>query len=298
MLIIGEPVYVRFWQRTQGGSWATFDVEYTTENLGGSNPTEPDPQPDTEPQLQAGSVVSWPPEGTLLSEEVKTLYFSLGSSITDEWRVTFGTDANGRGLYDSGISTFFLWELNVIDWATQGVPLARALNDSKVGFSARFVAGAGHSWLGFTAAVHPLFGLGNEGLFAWRYSKSMSFPAIQNASGSGSLNPGRSVDDSYNMNIEWATPQTPFAAPIVDQPGRYEISIRSTAGEQTASITPRRTQGFAVIAGEQCNWTATDNNNGGRISSGVTTVSSDSLLTVRNVPLRTGSGTLLSINCS
>lgn len=185
----------------------------------------------------------------------------------------------------------------IIDWQTQGAPLARALNDANVGFSARFVAGAGHSWLGFAATVHSLFGFGNDDLFAWRYPVNMSFPAISNASESGSLNPGLSDNDDYNLNIEWATPQTPFAPPIVDRPGQYEISIRSLSRNQTADITPRKAQGFVVIPGERCSWATTDNNTGGTTGSGSVTVDSDALLTVRNVPIGTGLGTRLAITC-
>lgn len=186
---------------------------------------------------------------------------------------------------------------DVIDWTTQGEPLIRAFTNAKAGFSARSAANFGHSWLGFTATVHTLFGFGNDTLFEWRYPLDLSFPAIQNASASGSLFPGVGQTDEYNLNIEWATPHTPFAPTIVDQPGRYEISLRSLAGNQVADITPRRTAGFSVIAGERCNWSTRDNNNGRLIASGVTTVASDALLTVDDVSIRTGSGTLLAINC-
>ena len=95
---------------------------------------------------------------------------------------------------------------DVIDWNTQSAPMARVLNDASVGFSSNFVAGAGHSWLGFAGVVDYMFGFGNGLDFPWRYPLSLSFPAIQNASGSGSLSPGLAVSDTYNMDIEWATP--------------------------------------------------------------------------------------------
>ena len=185
----------------------------------------------------------------------------------------------------------------VIDWETQGAPLAQALNDAKVGFSARFQAGAGHAWLGFTGVVHSLFGFGYDAEFPWRYPLQMSFPAIQNASGGGSLTPGLQVHDEYNLNIEWATRYTEFAPPVLDEPRRYEISLRSTEGVQTADITPRNTQRFKVQAGVQCQWTTTSNNERRKLGKGVVAADRDSLITVKNVAIHTDKGTLLSISC-
>lgn len=182
----------------------------------------------------------------------------------------------------------------VIDWATQGEPMARALNQSKVGFSSFTVAGAGHNWMGFGSVVGSLFGLPND---AWRYPLSLSFPAISNASGSGSLFPNRGNDDQYNLNIEWATPHTAFAPSIVDQSRLYQITLRSLANNQSADITPRNTQSFSPNPGDFCQWVATDNNSGSTINSGGLSVDSSGLATATGVPIRTGTGTLLSIDC-
>lgn len=186
---------------------------------------------------------------------------------------------------------------DIIDWETQGEPLARVFNDAKVGFSARFEAGAGHGWLGFSAIVKPLFGFGYDEAFPWRYPRNLSFPAIQNASGSGPLQPGLDNHDSYNLDIEWATSHTRFAKKIVDKSGQYVISLRSTGGAQTADITPRNTQQFKARTGEQCRWETVDNNNRRVLAQGVVIADTDGLVTIENVGIMTDKGTRVSIDC-
>lgn len=185
---------------------------------------------------------------------------------------------------------------DIIDWNTQGAPMARVFNAASIGYSSRFIADAGHSWLGFAAIVNPLFGLGNDIDFPWRYPLDMSFPAIQNASGSGPMSPGLAQTDDYNLNIEWATPHTRFARPIVDKPRLYEISLRSTTDDQTADITPRNTQQFRVRPGEQCAWTTSNNNKRRVIARGTVTADQDALVTIPQV-LITYEGTRVTIDC-
>jgi len=184
-----------------------------------------------------------------------------------------------------------------IDWATQGRPVAQALTDARMGFSSQALEGVGHSWMGFGAIVRNVFGLGFGDLEAWRYPKSLSFPSIRFASGSGSLQPGLNGDDRQNITIEWATPRNNFHQSIVDSANRYEITIRSTAGTQTAQITPRNTNSFRPSAGTSCSWTARSNNDNRTIGSGTATVDGSRLITIPNVSIVTGSGTRLSINC-
>ena len=184
----------------------------------------------------------------------------------------------------------------VIDWETQGRPFARVLNEAKAGFSARSKAEAGHSWLGFAATNKSLFGFGHDADFSWKYPVNMSFLSVQNASGSGSMSPGLDQHDSYNMDIEWATPHTRFAKSIVDEPKRYEVSVRSTSDVQTADITPRNTQRFSVRAGEQCGWRTLY----GRkvLAQGSVTADPDGLLTIADVTIRKGKGTRIVIECT
>ncbi len=184
----------------------------------------------------------------------------------------------------------------IIDWQTQGKPFVQALTQANVGFTAKY-EDVGHTWVGFTSAIESLFGFGYDDDFPYKYPLDLSFPGIANASGSGPVQPGNSGKNAYNMDIEWATGHTRFARGIVDKPGRYEISIRSTSGRQKADITPRRTRQFKVTAGQRCNWTATDNNTREKIGQGVVAADSSNLITVKNLPVVTGTGTLLSIRC-
>ena len=203
-----------------------------------------------------------------------------------------------RGDTFAYLMTFHGKQDTIIDWATQGRPTVRALTEATAGFAAVHGGTAGHTWVGFSSVNVSLFGFGYGDDFGWKYPLNLSFPSITNASGSGPIDPANSGDDRYNMDIEWATPHTAFSQTIVDLIQRYEITLKSTSANQTADITPRRTQQFDPNPGQVCNWTATDNNNGQQIASRSATTDIDSLLTATAVPIRTGAGTRLSINCS
>ncbi len=184
----------------------------------------------------------------------------------------------------------------VIDWDTQGQPLTEALTEARIGFSANAFGGIGHTWLAFGAVVNSMFGLGFDSVAPWRYPLSLSYPAIHNATGSSSLNPGPNGDSSYNMNIEWSTPANAFGNLIVDTTNRYEITLRSIEADQTADVTPRRTQQFKPTAGQQCSWSAVRVADG-LTSNGSVTVAGNTLLTATGVPVYSGSGTRLTISC-
>jgi len=94
-----------------------------------------------------------------------------------------------------------------------------------------------------TAVVRNVFGLAFDDP-AWRYPRTLSFPGIRFSTGSGSLQPSTSGDDRQNMTIEWATPRNNFHQSIVDSSNRYEITLKSIVGTQTAQITPRNTNSF------------------------------------------------------
>ena len=186
---------------------------------------------------------------------------------------------------------------NVIDWQTQGRPMAQAFTSARAGFSASALGGVGHSWLGFDSVVNSVFGLGFGEQTAWQYPNNLSFPGIHNASGSGSLQPGSSGDDRHNTTIEWATPRNNFHQGIVDSSNRYEISLRSTSGNQMADITPRNTNAFKPSSGTVCSWTATSIGNNATIGSGSGTVDGSRLLTMQQVVIQSGGGTRLTVNC-
>lgn len=184
-----------------------------------------------------------------------------------------------------------------IDWQTQGQPLVRALNDAKAGFSGKALGGVAHIWLAYDGVVKSMFGLGYDDLAPWRYPRSLSYPAIHNASGSSTLDPGSSGDDTYNTNIEWSFSNNQFHQSITDTSSTYEITIRSTSGNQTADITPRRTQSFRPGTGSQCSWRALRASDNQLLDSGTATAQAGGLITAVSVPLNTGTGTRLIINC-
>lgn len=186
---------------------------------------------------------------------------------------------------------------SVIDWQTQGRPMAQVFTNARVGFSASALGGVGHSWLSFNSVVTSMFGFGFDDERGWRYPRNLSFPGIHNASGSGSIQPGNSGDDKHNTTLEWSTPRNNFHQNIVDSSNRYEISIRSMAGDQTADITPRNTNSFRPASGTRCSWNAKSISDNRSLSSGTSTVDGSRLLTIPGVFILAGSGTRLSINC-
>jgi hypothetical protein len=185
---------------------------------------------------------------------------------------------------------------DVIEWQTQGRPFVRALTDAVTGFTAIYDE-VGHSWVGFASAIESLFGFGYEADFPYKYPLNMSYPAISNASGSAEMTPADTGKNTYNMDIEWATPHTPFAAAIVDTQGRFEVSVRSTTGRQTADVTPRRTRRFKPQPGQQCRYQALDNDAGSTLARGTVTADRDALVTVKSLPIVGDIGTRLTINC-
>jgi hypothetical protein len=188
-------------------------------------------------------------------------------------------------------------EDHLIDWSTQGQPLARALTEAKAGFSANAFGGSGHGWRGFAAVVKSLFGLGFGEERLWRYPNSLSFPAISNASGSATLDPGTNGDSSYNMEIEWSTADNAFDQEIIDSANQYQISIRSNENVQTASITPRNTRLFSVSQSQQCSWSVIRNSDRQLIQFGNATADAAGLITIDGVAIGTGVGSRLIIDC-
>lgn len=184
-----------------------------------------------------------------------------------------------------------------IDYQTQGLPLIQALTDGRIPFAAALVDGISHSWRGYNAVNVDQFGLSEDRVNPWHHRKSAGTIAIQYASDSGSLVPSASGDDLYNLNIEWSTDAHPFHQPIVETNSTFAVSLRSVSIDQTASVTPRNTTAFRPDGGQFCSWTASRNSNGETISSGSLIVDSSGLATANDVPVVTGSGSRLVIDC-
>ena len=182
----------------------------------------------------------------------------------------------------------------IIDWQTQGRPTFAALTDARVAYSATAREGVAHEWRAFDAVNQNLFGYENPG---WRYSQNVSYPGLHNASGSGRIDPPSSGDDLYQTSLEWSAPHYAFGQPIVDQPERYEVTLRSTTSLQTVDVTPRNTQLFEPSPATVCSWSVQHAGESQLADSGSVTVDVSGLVTVPQVPVTTGNGSRLAIDC-
>ena len=188
----------------------------------------------------------------------------------------------------------------VIQWSTQGKPIWQAFNEGRAGFAGITFGSLGHSWLGFAGVVDnlsPLFGMGFGQNAPWRYPLDMSYVSISYASGSGGVPPSDFGDDQYNQSILWSTPWFNFHQPIEDSFNRYAISLRSTVADQTADITPKRTQSFNPAPGTNCSWQANSVDSGAQFSAGSLVVDGAGLAVARSVPILSGAGIRLVFNC-
>lgn len=188
---------------------------------------------------------------------------------------------------------------NIIDWATQGQPFIAALNAANVGYTAEMRGAWDHNWMGFSFAQDAMFSPSIGELGDWIYPKNMSFPGFSLASGSGPNVPGNTGTNTYNMNLQWATPWNTFDASIVDTVSRYEISLRSVSGAaQLAEVTPQRLQAFTALPGTTVNWQNIDNDDGSVVQSGTITVDADGLIVIPRMQIGTGTGNRLILTAS
>lgn len=184
---------------------------------------------------------------------------------------------------------------DIIDWATQGRPFIAALNAAGVGFTAEQRGGWDHNWMSFDFSHDAMFSPADGGLSDWAYLRTMSFPGISNATGSGPNVPGSTGTNYYNLNIEWSVPWNNFHTGIVDTTSRYEITLRSTSGAQQAEITPRRTQAFDVAPGAVVNWQNLNAATNAVVQSGSVTADANGLVTIPRFQIGTGTGNRLVI---
>ncbi len=291
---------------SMGGSGSlTYGMRYPSV-FAGIYASEPMTNYATSPEFQDNFVSLWGTRDTNLpivnngrNNSAISDYDSNGSQPTRVWDWMNHQQQliNRRGDRFSYLMVDHGKDDRVIDWQTQGRPMAGVFTQARAGFSAAAVGGVGHNWLGFRSLVRNVFGFGFDDPQGWRYPKTLSFPGIHNSTGSGSLQPLNNGDDLHNTTIEWATPINNFHQSIVDSENAYEITFRSTALNQTADITPRNTNAFRPAVGATCSWSARDISNNRSVGSGNSTVDSDRLLTIRSVLILAASGTRLQISC-
>ncbi len=193
----------------------------------------------------------------------------------------------------SHISLFAGKDDPIIDYQTQVVPLVRAFTEIGVSFTAELRDNWTHNFPGFSGVNHQLINdVDNTDLGIYEFRRQ-SLPAITRAENSGPVVPGNNGTDTYNLDIEWSVPWNDFHDPIVDQRDRYEVTLRSTSSAQTATITPRRTNNFEVVAGAEYRWENYNADNGRLVDSGSVTADSDGVVSVPKFAIRTRSGSRL-----
>lgn len=187
---------------------------------------------------------------------------------------------------------------DVIDWATQGRPMIAALTNAHVAFTAEQRGNWDHNWMGFDCMNDAMFGDLVLGKTDWVFRRDSSLIAFSNATGSGPLVPNPTDTDYYNTSLDWSVPWNSFGAAIVDTASRYEVSLRSRAGNQTADVTPRRTSAFKPSSGTTVTWQNLNVATGQVLQSGTITVDSAGLPIIPSVQILTNSGNRLILNVS
>ncbi|MEZ5651554.1 MAG: alpha/beta hydrolase-fold protein [Burkholderiaceae bacterium] len=178
-----------------------------------------------------------------------------------------------------------------IDWATQGRPFIAQLDSARAAFSSIAQGGWDHTWMAFAGVNHAMFSRGYTDLGDYAYPATMTWPALHRATASGPLLPGDTGTDHYNLDIEWSTPWNSFASNPVDSADRYEISLRSTVGNQTVDVTPRNTSAFKPRPGELWRWRVTAGFS--TLAQGSSQVDGQGLLTIPGVPVPVGGSRLI-----
>lgn len=124
----------------------------------------------------------------------------------------------------------------------------------------------------------------------FQFNKDESVPAFGSASGNDDpLSPKGQI----NVTLEWSARENDFAPgsiedDILDQAQRWEMNLRSTAGDQTADVTPRRCQRFRPVAGRHYrwgNWSYADPRQPVQVAAGVVQADRHGLVTVPRVAI-------------
>ncbi len=182
---------------------------------------------------------------------------------------------------------------DVIDWATQGKPFIAAVNAARVGFTAEQRENWDHNWMGFDFANAPMFSTTEGGLGGWIYQGNRSFPSFTYATKSGPEVPAATGTDFYNLRLDWSVPWNAFHTETVDTADRYEISLRSRDGVQTADVTPRHTQVWSTSPGTVVQWQNINNSTGAVIASGSVVADASGLVTIPQFSIGTDVGNRL-----
>ena len=125
---------------------------------------------------------------------------------------------------------------------------------------------------------------------SFQFNKNESVPAFGSASGNDDPS---SPEGQINVTLEWSARENDFAPgriedDILDEARQWAMNLRSTAGEQTADVTPRRCQRFRPEAGHNYrweNWSYADPQQPVRVSAGEVRADRYGLVTVPRVAI-------------
>jgi hypothetical protein len=195
--------------------------------------------------------------------------------------------------YITGVHTM---QDTVINWPTQGAPFVGALEQGHAGFVFANVPGT-HNWPGFVGSDAAMIGPAWDGWSDFQFVKDMSFPALANVSNAPAADPPASTTASYfyNRDVGWSTPWNHFGQDVVDQPARYEITLRSTDADLTADVTPRRLQQFVATPGAVYSWENQQASDGTVTASGTVTADAHGLITVPGFSITPGGNRLILV---
>lgn len=186
---------------------------------------------------------------------------------------------------------------DIIDWASQGRPIVRALTAAAVPFSAVMRDDQDHSWMGFDGANHDMVSRGYGDLGDFILDRD-PLPAFGRSTGSGPLDPTDTGTQYYNVDLSWATAGNARGPAPVDASDRFEMTLLSTSGAaQAADVTPRRSA-LVVAAGSSWTWRATDQRTGAEVGGGTVAAAGAGTVTVPGVPVLPGAGTRLVLTPS
>ena len=126
----------------------------------------------------------------------------------------------------------------------------------------------------------------------FQFNKNESVPAFSNATGNDDP---RDPEGQINATLEWSASENDFDPgstddDILDEEQRWEMNLRSTAGDQTADVTPRRCQRFRPEAGRNyrwANWSYADPRHPVQVAAGAVLADPYGLVTVPRVAIGT-----------
>jgi hypothetical protein len=173
----------------------------------------------------------------------------------------------------------------LVEWSTQGAPLYGLLPPSRLaGGAAAYTDG--HVWTWFeglppTLGKKPGEGVPFHGLAVVR---DETLPAITDPVTPPYLPP--LAAEAWSQAIAWSASWDPWDGVPIDEEDRWQISLRTVDGAtRTVDVTPRRTQSFAILAGESYVYEVRSVADDALVASGVELAGADGLLTAHGVPV-------------